>query len=63
MWVSGNEIAAPKLKDLKSVLHLIPSDAKHFYTNLSGSTNIEDDLERFCCTLIWKNMNEMEHTN
>lgn len=47
MWMNGKAIAAPKLKDLKSVMHLIPSDAKRFYTSLTGSTEIEDDLEGF----------------
>ncbi|CAG9765560.1 unnamed protein product [Ceutorhynchus assimilis] len=48
MWEKGKDIAAPKLKDLKSLLHLIPADAKDFYRNLSGSRDVEDDVDGFC---------------
>lgn len=51
MWVGGKEIAAPKLKDLKSIMHLIPADAKAYYQNLSGSRAVEDDIDGFCGSL------------
>lgn len=51
MWTNGKDIAAPKLKDIKSVMHLIPSDAKHFYLSLSGSRSVEDDVEGYCAPL------------
>lgn len=47
MWENGKDIAAPKLKDLKSLFHLIPADAKDFYRSLSGSRDVEDDVDGF----------------
>lgn len=50
MWTKGKPIAAPKLKDLKSVMHLIPFDAKAFYASLCSSEDVEDDVDGFCAT-------------
>ena len=41
----GKTISPPKLEDLKSMLHLIPSDAKHFYHSLIADEQIIDDIE------------------
>ncbi|XP_063226904.1 uncharacterized protein LOC134533326 [Bacillus rossius redtenbacheri] len=51
MWVGGKDIAAPKLKDLKSIMSLIPNDAKEFYRSLTGSRSVEDDIDGFCAPL------------
>lgn len=48
MWGGGKPIAPPKLKDLKSLMHLIPNHAKGFYKSLHGDATIVDDLEGFC---------------
>ena len=50
VWPNGKPISDPKLKDLQSILHLIPADAQPFYKNLASSGHIEDDVERFTGT-------------
>ncbi|KAJ8874654.1 hypothetical protein PR048_025520 [Dryococelus australis] len=40
-------ISRPKLDDLKSMLHLIPSDAKDFYRSLIADKHIVDEIEGF----------------
>ncbi|KAI8440582.1 hypothetical protein MSG28_001811 [Choristoneura fumiferana] len=40
-------IPEAKLKDLKSLLHLIPQEYHSFYVNLDADKHIEDDLEGF----------------
>lgn len=47
MWPTGKAIPGPKLKDLKSLLHLIPNDAKGFYQTLTSDENILDDVDGF----------------
>ncbi|KAJ8866423.1 hypothetical protein PR048_032266 [Dryococelus australis] len=34
LWPNGKTISAPKLSDLKSFMHLIPSDCRDFYDRL-----------------------------
>lgn len=50
MWLDGKEISAPKLKDIKSIMHLIPQDCKNFYKNVQGRDGIEDDIDGFSGT-------------
>ncbi|KAI8419718.1 hypothetical protein MSG28_008405 [Choristoneura fumiferana] len=45
--VFGKTIPEAKLKDLKSLLHLIPQEYHSFYVNLDADKHIEDDLEGF----------------
>lgn len=40
-------MAAPKLKDLKSIIHLITNDAKPFYASLTGSRAVENYIDGF----------------
>lgn len=47
LWPNGKPITVAKLADLKSLLHLIPGDAKRFYTNLTADRNAGDDIEGF----------------
>ncbi|KAH9629864.1 hypothetical protein HF086_006548 [Spodoptera exigua] len=47
MWPTGKAIPGPKLKDLKSLLHLIPQDAKAFYQNLTADDDLLDDVDGF----------------
>ncbi|KAH9638297.1 hypothetical protein HF086_007400 [Spodoptera exigua] len=47
MWPTGKAIPGPKLKDLKSLLHLIPQDAKGFYQNLTADDDLLDDVDGF----------------
>lgn len=47
MWPDGKEISAPKLKDIKSIMHLIPQDCKYFYRNLQSREGLEDDIDGF----------------
>lgn len=51
MGVRGKEITAPKFKTLKSIMHLIPADAKAYYQNLSWNRTINDDIDRLCGSL------------
>lgn len=46
-WPKGKPIPEPKLKDLKSLLHLIPEDAQYFYKNLTGDGTVQDDIDGF----------------
>ncbi|KAF9791441.1 hypothetical protein SFRURICE_014779 [Spodoptera frugiperda] len=45
LWPTGKLVSEAKLKDLKSMLHLIPQDSYDFYVKLVGQDDIEDDLE------------------
>lgn len=45
LWPTGKAISVPKLNDIKSMMHLIPSDAKVYYKNLFSSTTVEDDID------------------
>lgn len=47
LWPHGKAISRPKLDDLKSMLHLIPGDAKQFYQSLFTDEHIVDDIEGF----------------
>lgn len=47
MWPQGKPILSAKLADIKSVTHLIPSDAKLFYKGLVTDGSVVDDLEGF----------------
>lgn len=47
LWPNGKPIAAAKLNDIKSLMHLIPKDAHAFYKNLTGDDNLEDDIDGF----------------
>lgn len=47
LWPNGKPIAAAKLSDIKSLMHLIPRDAHTFYKNLRGDNNVEDDIDGF----------------
>lgn len=38
MWPEGKKISHPKIEDIKSVMHLIPNDCKHFYEILPART-------------------------
>ncbi|KAH9628494.1 hypothetical protein HF086_017320 [Spodoptera exigua] len=46
LWPTGKAISEAKLSDIKSILHLIPNDAKDFYKTLTSS-DIEDDIDGF----------------
>jgi hypothetical protein len=46
-WPNGKGISQPKMKDLKSMLSLIPSDAKPFYRNFFKDPRVCDDIEGF----------------
>lgn len=50
LWPNGKPISTAKLADIKSLLHLIPGDAKQFYNYLTSSNNIIDDIEGFGCS-------------
>jgi hypothetical protein len=47
LWPDGKPISDPKLKDVKSLLNLIPSDAKQFYRGFFSHQDIEDDIDGF----------------
>ncbi|CAG4933957.1 unnamed protein product [Parnassius apollo] len=47
LWPQGKPISQPKLDDIKSLLHLIPSDATKYYENLTGARDLKDDVEGF----------------
>ena len=47
LWPNGKPIAAAKLNDITSLMHLIPRDAQTFYKNLRGDNNVEDDIDVF----------------
>ncbi|XP_046664049.1 uncharacterized protein LOC124356846 [Homalodisca vitripennis] len=51
LWPNGKGISLPKLKDLKSIMSLIPSDAKEFYKQFSSDTNVQDDIDGFNANL------------
>lgn len=40
LWPNGKPISLPKLKDLCSLLPLIPKDCQEFYHNLHSAPNI-----------------------
>lgn len=37
-------ISNAKWKDIKSIMHLIPADAKNFYRSLNSSKDVDDTL-------------------
>lgn len=47
LWPNGKELSKAKVKDLSSMLRLVPSDCKEFYEFLKDSrtTDFEDDIE------------------
>lgn len=47
LWPTGKPVPHAKLRDLKSMLHLILQDSYEFYVKLVGNDDIEDDLEGF----------------
>lgn len=47
LWPQGKPISKPKLDDLKSLLPLIPSDAKSLYRSLFIQNNVQDDIDGF----------------
>lgn len=47
MWPTGKKISAPKLQDIKSIMHLIPFDCKPFYKNLYSDETLEDYIDSF----------------
>lgn len=47
LWPQGKPIAQPKLNNLNEMIHLIPSDALHFYTNLKGNKRFIEDVDGF----------------
>lgn len=47
LWPEGKPISQPKLDDIKSLLYLIPSDVRQYYENLTGSRDVEDDVDSF----------------
>lgn len=47
LWPDGKPIPEAKLKDLKSLLHLIPRDAQEFYKKFTGDATVEDDIDGF----------------
>lgn len=47
LWSNGKPIPAPKLQDLRSVMDLIPGDARDFYSDLLGASEVEDDVDGF----------------
>jgi hypothetical protein len=46
LWPDGKPIAEAKLKDLKSMFHLIPKTHHEFYKKLTSDPNSEDDHGR-----------------
>lgn len=47
LWPDGKPVAEPKLKDIKSYMHLIPKIDQNFYKNLVGDPNIQEDIEGY----------------
>ncbi|CAK1598006.1 unnamed protein product [Parnassius mnemosyne] len=47
LWPTGKPVPEAKLRDLKSMLHLISQDSHDFYVKLVGSADLEDDIEGF----------------
>lgn len=47
LWPKGKAISDAKLADIESLLHLIPGDAKQFYTNITADSNTVDDIDGF----------------
>lgn len=47
LWPQGKPIALPKLQNLHEMIHLIPSDALQFYSNLKGNKRIIEDVDGF----------------
>ncbi|KAJ8890694.1 hypothetical protein PR048_010203, partial [Dryococelus australis] len=47
LWPNDKAISAPKLSDLKSIMHLIPSDCRDFYDKLytNGRTHVDIDAD------------------
>lgn len=43
LWPNGQPVSLPKLQDIKSIMHLIPGDARQFYENLTSDPDIVDD--------------------
>lgn len=47
LWPTGKPISPAKLADIKSLMHLIPGDAKQFYKNLIAADDVTDDIEGY----------------
>ncbi|KAJ8884086.1 hypothetical protein PR048_015943 [Dryococelus australis] len=47
LWPNGKPVSVPKLSDLKSMMNLIPDDAKPTYQSLFASPQVDDDIEGF----------------
>ncbi|KAJ4444902.1 hypothetical protein ANN_06700, partial [Periplaneta americana] len=45
LWPNGKPVSLPKFQDIRSIVRLIPGDAKQFYLNLISDPNIEDDVD------------------
>lgn len=51
LWPNGKPVSLPKLQDIKSIMHLIPGDARQFYENLTSDPDIVDDVDGIDGTL------------
>ena len=47
LWPNGKPVAEPKLKDIKSCLHLIPAADHLFYNNLISDLTVEEDIDGY----------------
>jgi len=47
LWLNGKEINKAKLDDIKSIMHLIPTDAHEFHTNFTGNSVIEENVNGY----------------
>ena len=47
MWPNGKPVAEPKLKDIKSYLHLIPAADHVFYKNLTSDLTVEENIDGY----------------
>lgn len=47
MWPTGKAISGFKLKDLRSLLHLIPKDVKGFYHKVMTDDYLLDEVDGF----------------
>jgi len=57
LWLNGKEINKAKLDDIKSIKHLIPADAHEFYTNFTGNSVIEEDVNGYNENLDFETFN------
>lgn len=47
LWPSGKPISQPKLEDLKTLLPLIPKDARPLYRSFYSDDDVQDDIDGF----------------